>query len=82
MSLPRSWRREFQNSLTLQKQSLPTRLPGLTIEETIEFEELDAQPPFDDNGEIAWTFEGGPTNEREKRWLELYFANRCRLIDT
>jgi hypothetical protein len=48
------------------------RLPGLTIEETIEFEELDAMPPFDNNGEVAWQFEGQPTNDRERRWLELY----------
>jgi hypothetical protein len=29
-------------------------------------------PPFDDNGDIAWIFEGEPTTDREKRWLELY----------
>jgi hypothetical protein len=46
---------------------------GLTIEETIEFEALDALPPFDDCGNIAWVFEGEPTTRREKRWLELYF---------
>jgi hypothetical protein len=45
---------------------------GLTIEETIEFETIDALPPFDDNGNIAWIFEGEPTTDREKRWLELY----------
>ena len=45
---------------------------GLTIEETIEFEALDALPPFDDSGNIAWVFEGEPTTRREKRWLELY----------
>jgi hypothetical protein len=45
---------------------------GLTLEETIEFEALDALPPFDDSGNIAWSFEGGPTTRREKRWLELY----------
>jgi hypothetical protein len=45
---------------------------GLTIEETIEFEALDALPPFDDSGNIAWVFEGEPTSCREKRWLELY----------
>jgi hypothetical protein len=44
----------------------------LTIEETIEFEALDALPPFDDSGNIAWVFEGEPTSCREKRWLELY----------
>jgi hypothetical protein len=45
---------------------------GLSIEETVEFEMLDALPPFDDNGEPAWIFEGEPTTRREKRWLELY----------
>jgi hypothetical protein len=45
---------------------------GLTIEETIEFEALDTLPPFDDCGNIAWTFEGEPTTRPEKRWLELY----------
>lgn len=45
---------------------------GLTMEETIEFEALDALPPFDDSGNIAWSFEGGPMTSREKRWLELY----------
>jgi hypothetical protein len=42
------------------------------MEEAIEFEVLDALPPFDDSGNIAWTFEGGPITPREKRWLELY----------
>jgi hypothetical protein len=47
-------------------------IDGLTIEETVEFEAIDALPPFDDNGNIAWTFGGEPTTGREKRWLELY----------
>jgi hypothetical protein len=42
------------------------------MEETIEFEALDALPPFDDRGNIAWSFEGGPLTSPEKRWLELY----------
>jgi hypothetical protein len=37
-------------------------LIGLTVEETFEFETLDA----------AWDEKGGPTTIREKRWLELY----------
>jgi hypothetical protein len=45
---------------------------GLTMEETIEFGALDALAPFDDSGNIAWSFEGGPTTRREKRRLELY----------
>lgn len=48
---------------------------GLTMEETIEFEALDALPPFDDSGNIAWSFEGGPMTRREKRWLELYLKD-------
>jgi hypothetical protein len=47
-------------------------LGGLTIEETIEFKAIEALPPLDENGNIAWTFEGEPTTSREKRWLELY----------
>jgi hypothetical protein len=47
-------------------------LNGLTIEETIEFKAIEALPPLDENGNIAWTFEGEPTTSREKRWLELY----------
>jgi hypothetical protein len=52
--------------------SKPQRLPGPTVDEMTEFERLDALPPFDDNGQVAWTFEGQPTNGRERRWLELY----------
>jgi hypothetical protein len=65
----------FNNLVTLcpnDRSRSPSRLAGLTIEESIEFVALDKLPPFDDNGSIAWTFEGGPTSEREKRWLELY----------
>jgi hypothetical protein len=49
-----------------------SNLNGLTVEETIEFEAIDMLDPFDDSGNIAWTFEGEPTTLREKRWLELY----------
>jgi hypothetical protein len=45
---------------------------ALTLEEAIEFEMLDALPPTDDSGTIGWIFEGEPTCQREKRWLELY----------
>jgi hypothetical protein len=44
----------------------------LTKEEAAEFETLDALPPTDDYGFIGWIFEGEPTTQREKRWLELY----------
>jgi hypothetical protein len=48
-------------------------LVGLTSAETREFETLDSLSPSDDGGDrIAWTFGGGPTTNREKRWLELY----------
>jgi hypothetical protein len=51
-------------------------LAGRSIEETIEFEALEALPAFDDNGNIARMFEGEPTTRREKRWLEFYRKHR------
>jgi hypothetical protein len=45
---------------------------GLTHEESAEFEALDAFPPLDEDGNVAWRFEAEPTNRREERWLELY----------
>lgn len=48
------------------------RLTGLTERESREFALLDATPPVDDAGLIAWEFEGGPLNATERRWLELY----------
>jgi hypothetical protein len=51
-------------------------LVGLTLEETIEFEAIDALPPVDESGSIAWIFEGEPTRPRERRWLELYVKQR------
>jgi hypothetical protein len=42
------------------------------MEEAAEFDLIDALPPFDDCGNVAWNFEGEPTTRREKRWLELY----------
>jgi hypothetical protein len=45
---------------------------ALMMEEAAEFEMLDALPPFDECGNVAWVFEGEPTTPREKRWLELY----------
>ena len=56
----------------LRVRDLRPPLGGLSIEETVEFEMLDALPPIDDNGQPAWIFEGEPTTRREKRWLELY----------
>jgi hypothetical protein len=44
----------------------------LMMDEAHEFEILDALPPFDDYGNVAWQFEGEPTTRREKRWLQLY----------
>lgn len=65
-----SSRRQFV--IVLSEHRLHRCLPGLTIAETIEFELLDAIPPFDDQRELAWEFEGQPTNDRERRWLTLY----------
>ena len=70
--MPTRWRSEFTDSPAFLSSSSERRLPGLTVEETKEFEALDALAPFDDSGAVAWTFEGQPTNRREKRWLELY----------
>ena len=61
-----------KNVVTFCPRGRCTDGAGLTIEETIEFEALDALPPFDNRGNIAWVFEGEPTSCREKRWLELY----------
>jgi hypothetical protein len=58
--------------IVLSERRTQRRLRGLTTEERIEFQTLDALSPIDENGLIAWTFEGGPTNESERRWLELY----------
>lgn len=55
-------------------------LPGLSVEETIEFEALEALPPLDDSGNVAWTAEGEPTTLREKRWLELYRKHERALV--
>ena len=55
-------------------------LAGLSFEETIEFEALEALPPFDDNGNVGWIFEGKPTAPREKRWLELYQKHQRALM--
>ena len=66
-------RRTFYDSVIVLSHLLSQkRLPGLTAEETVEFDLLDATPPFDDEGDLAWEFEGQPTNDRERRWLELY----------
>ena len=46
----------------------PQPVAALMMDEACEFEMLDALPPFDDDGNIAWEFEGGPRNRREKRW--------------
>jgi hypothetical protein len=55
----------------------PQPFSALTVEEAKEFEILDALPPFDDCGNVAWIFEGEPTSPREKRWLELYTKLRA-----
>ena len=82
----RSLRSEYGNNVVTvyPGERFPRRCctdgAGLTLEETIEFEALDALPPFDDSGNIGWEFEGEPTTRREKRWLELYMKrDRARL---
>ena len=68
--IPLSPRGDFGRHSCLQENK--RCLAGLSPEETIEFEALEALPPLDDNGNVGWTFEGEPTTPREKRWLELY----------
>ena len=68
--VPLSSRASFDRRSRLQERG--RCLAGLSLEETIEFEALEELPPFDDNGNVGWTFEGEPTAPREKRWLELY----------
>jgi hypothetical protein len=66
-------RSEFgSNVVTICPRGRSADGAGLAIEEAIEFAVLDASAPFDDSGNIAWSFEGGPITPREKRWLELY----------
>jgi hypothetical protein len=73
----RSLRSEYgKNVVTFCPKERSTDGARLTTEETIEFEALDALPPFDDSGNIAWVFEGEPTTRREKRWLELYVKKK------
>ena len=59
-------------------------LIGLTFQETIEFEELDAIPPVDEQGNLfPWPTEGRCLPPSEDRWLELYEKHMaaCRLLD-
>jgi hypothetical protein len=75
--MARRLRSEFgSNVVTIRPKERSADGPGLTIAEAIEFEVLDASPPFDDCGNIAWAFEGEPIIPREKRWLELYAKKR------
>jgi hypothetical protein len=63
----RSLRSEYGDNVTLSprerfpRRRCPADIAGLTMEETIEFEALDALPPFDDSGNIAW--------EGDKSWI-------------
>ena len=71
--MARSLRSEFgSNAVTICPRERSTDGADPAIEEAIEFEVRDASAPFDDSGNIAWTFAGGPITPREKRWLELY----------
>jgi hypothetical protein len=67
----------LESSMQHSLAHIPEPLALHTIEEAIEFEMLDALPPFDDSGEIGWIFQGKPTSRREKRWLELYTKARA-----
>jgi hypothetical protein len=69
-TMPLSSRGDFGRHPCLQENK--RCLAGLSREEAIEFEALEALPPLDDNGNVGWTSEGEPTTPREKRWLELY----------
>jgi hypothetical protein len=70
--MARPLRSEFgSNVVTICPKERSADGAGLTVDEAVEFEVLDALPPFDDSGNIAWTLEG-PITPREKRWLELY----------
>jgi hypothetical protein len=54
---------------------------AITAGEIEEFRQLDATPPFDEQGAVGWTFEGEPQTAQEKRWLVLYNKmQRARLI--
>jgi hypothetical protein len=76
--MARPLRSEFGNNVvTIRPGERSADGAGLTIEEAIEFAVLDALPPFDACGNVAWTFEGGPITPREKRWLELYVKKRA-----
>jgi hypothetical protein len=65
---------KLERESSMQHPTALTLLPvaALMMDEAAEFEMLDALPPFDDSGNVAWIFEGEPTSRREKRWLELY----------
>lgn len=60
----------YLSEISMQHTLQP--VAALMMDEAREFEILDALPPFDDYGNVAWQFEGAPTTRREKRWLELY----------
>ena len=56
-------------------------LVGLTLEETVEFLILDAEPPVDENGKVLrWEADEASFPNNQKRWLELYQKHRtaCR----
>ena len=59
-------------------------LIGLTLEETEEFERLDATPALDKDGCLfPWPTDGDPLPRSEHRWLELYekHIDAYRLLD-
>ncbi len=52
-------------------------LRGLTYDETLEFERLDASLPYD--GLHVWPVEGLPLLPMEQRWLELWDKHQAAL---
>ena len=53
-------------------------LAGLTHEETVEFETLDASLPYD--GEWIWPDKSLPLLPMEQRWLELWEKHEAVLL--
>jgi hypothetical protein len=63
----RVFRRRYQENFRQ-----PNTLIGLTVDETLEFEQLDRLSPVDHLGNCTWDLEGDPKTPEQKRWQELY----------
>ena len=66
----------FKPAYQLDEEGRPV-LAGLTFEETLEFEELDARLPFD--GQHVWPRDDLPALLIEERWNELWARHRATL---